>query len=276
MQSMISKIQFGSYNHLPNYNQIWIDGTDLSYYALNFAHHGFIEWTATQATPKRLESPVAWWTWPRHRFQYGQKPPGPGWNHRFVTFRGSWVNDLQAMGILSVDPLTGFRFIGESDRFAAIFDELFEALDRKETLSAWARLLDLLAIIKAEPIRLSPHQLTSSKRVTNLIKKINANPFQAWTEQMASDFCHVSPSHLRRLFACETGTSLKQFLIATKMRIASQELRQTDTPLKAMAERFCGGDEAYFSRLFRQHYDHPPGEYRRRNCLIPAGTSKAD
>lgn len=72
----------------------------------------------------------------------------------------------------------------------------------------------------------------------------------------------MSPDHLRRLFAQETGRSPLTYLNEIRIMRAKQLLREGNQLVKQVATQVGIPDEYYFSRLFLKHTGQRPAAYR--------------
>ncbi|MEM9881518.1 MAG: helix-turn-helix transcriptional regulator [Planctomycetota bacterium] len=68
----------------------------------------------------------------------------------------------------------------------------------------------------------------------------------------------VSPSQVRRLFKAHTGRSPNAHLIDLRMKAAHFYLRHGVHGVKQAATAVGYTDPKYFTRLYRQHWGHPP------------------
>ncbi len=84
-----------------------------------------------------------------------------------------------------------------------------------------------------------------------------------YVEQIA-EAVHYSPAHLSVLFRQETGMTLGDALLRTRLRNAMDLLRATSLPVSAIAQQTGYPDVQYFSRTFKQHTGLTPLEYRRK------------
>lgn len=75
---------------------------------------------------------------------------------------------------------------------------------------------------------------------------------------------HYSASHLSMLFRRETGRTLSDALLHTRLEAAMNLLRTTWEPVSAIAAKTGYADVQYFSRAFKQFTGYTPLEYRRK------------
>ena len=74
----------------------------------------------------------------------------------------------------------------------------------------------------------------------------------------------VSESTLTRTFRHETGRTIRQYAEDMLMTTAQKLLSETDRSLGDISEALGFRDRFYFSRRFRQRFNEPPSEYRKR------------
>lgn len=75
---------------------------------------------------------------------------------------------------------------------------------------------------------------------------------------------HYSAAHLSTLFRRETGITLSDALLHTRLRAAMDLLRTTWEPVSAIAGKAGYADVQYFSRVFKQFTGCTPLEWRRK------------
>jgi AraC-like DNA-binding protein len=76
---------------------------------------------------------------------------------------------------------------------------------------------------------------------------------------------HISLRLLHKLFE-EQGTSAGRWIRERRLERCRRDLLDpalSDLPASAIALGWGFADAAHFSRVFREAYGHPPGEYRR-------------
>lgn len=75
---------------------------------------------------------------------------------------------------------------------------------------------------------------------------------------------HYSPAHLSTLFRKETGFTLSEVLLQTRLKAAMELLQTTAEPVSRIGIRCGYADVQYFSRVFKQCTGLTPLEYRRK------------
>ena len=93
---------------------------------------------------------------------------------------------------------------------------------------------------------------------------IRTNYRQRLSVNAIAEQVHYSPAHLSTLFRKETGITLNEAILRTRLKAAMDLLRTTLEPVSAIANRTGYADVQYFSRVFKQVTGLTPLEYRRK------------
>lgn len=81
--------------------------------------------------------------------------------------------------------------------------------------------------------------------------------------QSAADSVHMHPVYLSRIYKLQTGESLGNYILRTKMAKATELLlAQGDAKIYAIAQQLGYSSSAYFGRVFKKYYQMTPQEYR--------------
>lgn len=84
---------------------------------------------------------------------------------------------------------------------------------------------------------------------------------------------HISLRLLHKLFE-EHGTSVGRWIRDRRLERCRRDLLDpalSDVPASAIAFGWGFADAAHFTRVFREAYGHPPGEYRRLRRRVEPG-----
>lgn len=92
---------------------------------------------------------------------------------------------------------------------------------------------------------------------------ITANYKQKITLDVLADAIALNKTYLQKLFVMKTGQTPNQFLVNTRISRAKELLRMTEIPVAAVAEETGIENTSYFIRVFREHEEMTPAEYRR-------------
>lgn len=85
--------------------------------------------------------------------------------------------------------------------------------------------------------------------------------------QMAEEM-GLSRSYLSRHFSEQTGVTLQDYVLQTRLEAAANMLRFSEEKIGTIAEYLCFPSQSYFTERFRRQYGMTPGEYRRENQII--------
>lgn len=98
------------------------------------------------------------------------------------------------------------------------------------------------------------------KKVLLYVQENYANPI---TVDQAADLSGFSASHFAKLFRKLTGTSFTQYLKELRLKIAADQLRQTNVKIIEVAEAAGFDNHSYFTRSFAAKYGMTPSKYRK-------------
>ena len=236
----------------------WID-REFDFYALNFAYRGRLEWRGEAGDVAVLEGPVLFWTWPGRRFVYGVQD-GRSWDQTYVTYRGPTATALQAGGVAPAVPRP-YATPAEPEATRREFDALLACLNRPlpDVPRAAVLLQSLYLHAQASPAAADPFGCA----IDRLAAKVTRHPGRRWSAAAEADRLAVSAAHFRRLFSQRTHAPFHAFVIAARVQKAATMLRQSDTPVKHIADG-CGFVDVYhFSKTFAARHGKGPAAYRR-------------
>lgn len=190
------------------------------------------------------------------------KSPDCGWEFFYLHFDGPAALPF----FETIRALTGPVFsLPPSSPPIALFFSLFERLDRRETLALYegseflyrflTRLLRSLEAPSAEGSQLVRQAASYFKDHFASLSGIGE----------AARACHVSQSHLTRVFHEETGQTPLQYLTRLRIEQGLFLLLNTGDSIESIAVTcgFLNGN--YFAKVFRRYLGCSPEEYRKRN-----------
>ncbi|WP_020618022.1 helix-turn-helix domain-containing protein [Paenibacillus daejeonensis] len=73
----------------------------------------------------------------------------------------------------------------------------------------------------------------------------------------------LNPTHFSRIFKLDTGSTFVEFVTRSKMERACELLNQTTQTVIEIADQLGYDNPSYFIKLFRNHTDKSPAEYRK-------------
>jgi AraC-like DNA-binding protein len=99
--------------------------------------------------------------------------------------------------------------------------------------------------------------------VAAALHAIHRNPAEPWTVASLAREAGLSRAPFARRFTDKVGQPPLGYLTWWRMTIASQLLRDTDEPLRAVARKVGYTSEFAFASAFKRQFGLAPGQYRR-------------
>jgi AraC family transcriptional regulator len=106
--------------------------------------------------------------------------------------------------------------------------------------------------------------LRQERRVTEVLRRIEAEPEEPMTLWQLARDAAMSPYHFLRTFKAISGVTPYQFVLTQRLRRAAVRLRRTTDPISAIAYEAGFNDLSTFNRRFRRIMGMTPGAWRRR------------
>ncbi|MEV0822821.1 AraC family transcriptional regulator [Nonomuraea rubra] len=98
--------------------------------------------------------------------------------------------------------------------------------------------------------------------VTAALRAIHQHPATPWTVQSLAARAGLSRAAFAQRFASKVGAPPLAYLTWWRMTTAARLLRDTDLPLRAVAERTGYATEFAFAKAFKREFGTAPGRYR--------------
>ena len=141
--------------------------------------------------------------------------------------------------------------------------------DRPAREIVMARLLEVLLI---EALRSTASASTSSSLVRGLsdprlalaLRLMHQGPSESWTVAQLAREAAMSRSAFFERFTEAVGMAPMEYLLAWRMALAKQLLRQRDTAISDIAERIGYSSVSTFGVAFTRHVGMPPGRYSKQ------------
>ncbi|GAA3315424.1 hypothetical protein GCM10020219_031880 [Nonomuraea dietziae] len=100
--------------------------------------------------------------------------------------------------------------------------------------------------------------------VAPALAAIHDNPSAPWTVESLAERAGLSRAAFARRFTALVGEPPMAYLTRWRMTTAARLLRESDTPLAAVAAQAGYGSEFAFAKAFKREYSMAPGGYRRQ------------
>jgi len=145
----------------------------------------------------------------------------------------------------------------------------------EETLARWAGrelvLARLVEVMLIEALRSTagegaPRGLLrglSDPRIAVAMRQMHGNPARPWTMEQLAKKAALSRSAFFERFTRAVGMPPMEYLLAWRMAVAKDLLRNEGVGLSEVAERVGYGSASTFSTAFSRHVGQPPGRYAR-------------
>lgn len=98
--------------------------------------------------------------------------------------------------------------------------------------------------------------------VTAALRAIHQHPAQPWTVQSLAARAGLSRASFAQRFAGKVGSPPLAYLTWWRMTTAARLLRESDLPLRAVADRTGYATEFAFAKAFKREFGTAPGRYR--------------
>lgn len=102
-------------------------------------------------------------------------------------------------------------------------------------------------------------------QVASLIHYIHEHiyePDALRTERIAAH-ASISPAYISEYFKSKTGMSIREYIMAYKIKLVETRLRHTNMQVNEIVYEFGFSDASHLNRFFRKYHGIAPGEYRK-------------
>ena len=113
----------------------------------------------------------------------------------------------------------------------------------------------------AGPQHMSQHSIDPAI-MNSAITYINEHYMDEMSLEDAALFAGFSKYYFSRMFKQFSGISFSEYLTRRRLNVASDLLVRTDQPIREIAQSSGFGSMATFNRIFRQHKNCTPSQYR--------------
>lgn len=103
-----------------------------------------------------------------------------------------------------------------------------------------------------------------ARRVAKTLRYVEAHGAEDCSLDTLASNAGLSSFHYLRVFRAMTGQTPRQFVIATRLRMAATALRTTRTPVTEVAMAAGFGDLSHFTTSFTRAFGVSPRAYRKR------------
>lgn len=263
--------EFPSSAHPDEYFFTWKKGRILHEWQFSLVEHGcgIVEFSGKRYSVNEntliILPPGCW-----HRFRPDKST---GWTTFWIGLGGELAERLVGgLGIKMDGDVRDIPRSSEVSRLLAdtVNDIIAYGFDRPCSMAA--RVLSLVATLAEESSSAAKVASTSG-----LVSRAQSHILEHATEHV--DFAALAESlgvpyrTLRYMFAKETGTSLLQYQLETRLTRAKNLLRSTDMPIGEIASRLGFNSTWYFAHFFQKRVRSSPAAYRKKQKSRAAGSN---
>jgi len=250
-------------HHPPGHSYSWKAGRVLGEHALVYVTHGQGEFESIPTGRLELLPGDAAVLFPGVWHRYRPRPD-TGWGIYWVHFVGTIAGDLENRRVL-IPPHAVVR-CGLDDMIVEAFRGLLDAIRTDAPGSgplAAAKTLEILARVTAtaRPTQ-TPSRLKQIVRRARLLLEERPGAMPV-IDDIIQGF-DVSRTHFFRAFRRETGQTPYGYHLQITIRRAGEMLRNSDLPVKEIAEALGFRNPYHFSKLFKNKTGASPRHYRDR------------
>lgn len=146
----------------------------------------------------------------------------------------------------------------------AIRNSLFQRAAAAGTVKEYCELCYESFIAFTSLIHHASETASDDPRINQVKEYVRNNIAEKLTvESLANQFC-ISKEHLSRKFKQSEGTTLKEYINATRIEIAKSFLCYTNCTLPQVADSVGFSSQSHFGKVFKDHTGLTPAEYRLR------------
>ena len=182
----------------------------------------------------------------------------------------SFFNDahfLDGIPCLSPQRLTPYLQLDNPlyNRIEGLYDSILIELHssgEKDHHLLRAMLYEVLTLLKKDAV-MSP-KVTRSDRIARFRYLVEEHFLTENSVDFYADQLCITPNYLNRLVQAALGQSTKQYIQCRRIEEAQRLLRYTSLPVADIAERLGFDTASYFVRVFSQHTDSTPLQYRQQ------------
>lgn len=180
--------------------------------------------------------------------------------HYRLFFRSLWKDRLPRQ-LFRVQ--AGHALLAKLDEFPALL-EAADPLYRKEEFSLFlmAVLQSLRSIVDAVPAAtVKRREISYTERIMEWVEQHYRSDVRL--DDLAVEL-HLSPYYISHLFRLETGSSIREYVAAQRLKEAFRLLVSTDLSVQRVAEQVGLKHATYFCQFFKKGSGMTPTQYRDR------------
>lgn len=180
------------------------------------------------------------------------------WLYRWIEFDGSFAEKIMSAAGFSHDNHVITDDNGVGNALNNIID-----LGWSDFEVIMSHLWPFIAALTKGKL-LKKDENTAETYVSYAKNYIRSNVHKRISVSEIAHFLNIDRSHLARIFKSICGISTQQFIISSKMDMASQALKKNSMTIKEVANSVGYDNQMEFSKLFKKHFHMTPTQWRER------------
>ncbi|MCQ2601707.1 MAG: AraC family transcriptional regulator [Treponema sp.] len=151
-----------------------------------------------------------------------------------------------------------------SNQSYSLSDFYIQQADKCKTVYSIEQLLTECMTDYSDRMKLLRKKTPYSKTVKNVIDYIYRNLHKKIRVAEIASYIEKNESYLSKLFIKETGISITDYIINSKIDSSAKLLLYSDYTIAQIVEIHAFTSQSYFTSLFKQKYNLTPRQYRLR------------
>lgn len=146
----------------------------------------------------------------------------------------------------------------------AITQEAIQKMNQNHAFSQTSKILSNMILDLTKAVANSKEINKYSLLIKNIVIFIDTNYSRKIDLSTIANESRVSSEHLCRTFKKETGVTITDYITSTRMKKATELLKETTLSVAEISAFVGYADNNYFTKVFKRHYQMTPTEYRNK------------
>jgi AraC-like DNA-binding protein len=210
---------------------------------------------------------------PANLIAYYEASHSDPWSYLWFHAGGPRFSEvLYQTGLSATQPI--FTATEDAEEFEHIFDDILS--HQAQEYYCIGKMYELYDFMISHSVTRVTHDANLQLQyVQKAIKFIQCKYPEPIRVADIASVCGLDRSYLSRLFKDATGQSLQGYLVAYRMKMAAQLMRDGSNSIQYVSLAVGYSDIFTFSKAFKKHYGVSPTEYRKNNLQITMSVTTA-
>ena len=103
--------------------------------------------------------------------------------------------------------------------------------------------------------------------VSRIIEEIKRSLYKDVTKEDLVSVCDMHKDYAERIFKKDTGMTIMEYLSSSRIQIACELLKDSQTSIAEISSILCFSSQSYFGRVFKKVTGKTPAQYRNQNFV---------